>query len=995
MPNSVDRVALLAIKSQITHDPHGVLNSWNDSFPICQWQSVTCGTKHLHRVVRLNLDNNNLVGTLSPYVGNLSFLHHLYLANNSFRGHIPPQIGHLRRLRELKLLNNYFEGQIPANLSHCLNLKKLGLALNLLSGPVSPQLGLLSNLEFLSLTRNRLQGDLLNKVVMNLTSLRALSASSNSFEGSIPDSIGATHTNLFSLGIHGNGISGTIPPSFYNLSQLQHVDLASNHLQGTLPFDIGVRLPQLIEFSISDNSFHGKLPLSFANLTHLKEFSIYSNHFMGNMFSLRDMPNLTFLEIDHNKLGSGKADDLSFLRTLVNCSNLQELECGGNNFGGIIPDSLGNISTLTSLDLQLNRISGSIPSGLFNLVKLTSLALAGNQLTGNLSPQIERLNKLEIFAISENYLTGNLPLSWGNLSHLSKLILSYNSLEGTIPLSLGNCTNLLGISIHNNYLSGALPPQLFHASSMLVSLLLAHNQLQGIIPVEIGQLTNLVMLDIAENNFSGELPTTLSSCNELDSLHMGGNFFTGKIPESFKSLTSLSSLNLSHNNLSGPIPNFLANFPLVNLDLSFNNFKGEVPRKGIFLNMSFLNIRGNSEICGGIPNLHLPTCPRNAIPKRKRGKLSVVIVVIIAVASLVVGVSIVSLVYFLLCSRRKQRKQSRESELNLKEPFSKVSYDMLLKATNRFSEANLVGAGRFGSVYKGVLDPENSVVVAVKVISLEQKGATKTFMAECEALRSIRHRNLLKIVTVCSSTDFQGNDFKALVYAFMPNGSLHQWIHADQHDRTLSLLQRVNIAIDVASALDYLHNGCDVPIIHCDLKPSNILLNDDMVAHVGDFGLARFHLHVPANNSSSVVVKGTVGYAAPEYGLGSIVSKEGDIYSYGIVLIEMMTSKNPTDMMFEGGLAIHNYAKSATFSNQLIDIIDPRLLEDGAGTSEVNEEKILAEIDRKMKCIRCVIEIGVKCSVESPQDRMQIEDAVRELQVTRDILLKNYTDHPC
>uniref|UniRef100_A0A803MCJ9 Protein kinase domain-containing protein n=1 Tax=Chenopodium quinoa TaxID=63459 RepID=A0A803MCJ9_CHEQI len=176
---------------------------------------------------------------------------------------------------------------------------------------------------------------------------------------------------------------------------------------------------------------------------------------------------------------------------------------------------------------------------------------------------------------------------------------------------------------------------------------------------------------------------------------------------------------------------------------------------------------------------------------------------------------ILSLVYFTvhsgrkndklsqIYSRREKNKLSQVSSLNLKPPFLKVSYNMLLKATKGFSNEKLVGVGHFDSVYKGVLDlDQNKMVVAVKIISLNLKGATKSFMEECEALRISRHRNLLKVVTACSSMDFKGNDFKALVYEFMPNGNLQQWIHVDQHERTLSLIQRLNIAIDVACALD-------------------------------------------------------------------------------------------------------------------------------------------------------------------------------------------------
>ena len=194
---------------------------------------------------------------------------------------------------------------------------------------------------------------------------------------------------------------------------------------------------------------------------------------------------------------------------------------------------------------------------------------------------------------------------------------------------------------------------------------------------------------------------------------------------------------------------------------------------------------------------------------------------------------------------------------------------MLLKATDEFSSANLIGVGSFGSVYKGILGEKGSIV-AVKVLNLQRRGASRSFFSECETLKNIRHRNLVKIITSCSCVDFRGNDFKALVYEFMPNGNLENWLHDLETDfrqveiQNLNLLQRINIAIDVACALDYLHHRCPMPVVHCDLKPSNILFDYDMTAHVGDFGLAKFCLELTnPKQSSSIGIRGTIGYTPP------------------------------------------------------------------------------------------------------------------------------------
>ncbi|CAO2833174.1 unnamed protein product [Amaranthus hypochondriacus] len=980
LPNSVEHEALLAIKSEINYDPNQVLSSWNDSLHYCDWEGVICGTKHPQRVVGIALKSIELGGTLSPYVGNLSFLHHISLYNNSFQGNIPPTLGRLSKLRFLSLGYNSFEGLISANISHCLNLKYLNLSNNHFGGTIPSQLSLLVNLEILSLSENNLTGDLLNVVVKNMTSLQILDVFDNLFQGSIPKDIGKLLPRLNVFALWENKISGTIPNSFYNLSHLQYMGLSSNQLKGTLPLDIGIRLPQLTHFVLQDNFLQGNLPASLSNLTRLQALNVGFNNFTGKFkFSAINMPNLLYFEAQSNYLGTTGDGDLNFIQTFLNCSKLKFIVLRNNNFGGSLPDFRGNFSTkMYALSLDYNEIVGSIPTGLFNMINLQVIQMRSNHLTGQLSPQIGKLSKLETIDVRFNNLSGRIPDSIGNLSYLSILIFSNNRFEGVIPSSLGQCKYLLYMYLYNNNLSGPLSPLLFAPSSMIIELSLGINNLRGIIPTEIGQLQNLNKLGLASNNFIGELPTSLSKCTSLNLLDLEGNFFTGSIPQSFESLTSLSYMYLSYNNFSGSIPDYLIKFPLIALDLSYNNFVGEVPTRGVFTNQSALDISGNKKLCGGIPQLHLPRCPPKFSNNGKH-RLSIAVILIIAVASLVVTMLILTVSYLIFVSGRQRRKSSQGSALSVGEPFSKLSYDMLSKATNGFSEENLLGIGHFGSVYKGILDAESNMVVAVKVFQFQQRGAAKSFMVECEALRNTRHRNLLKIRTVCSSIDFQGNDFKALVYEFMPNGNLHQWIHSNQQQSGLSLSQRLTIALDVASAVDYLHNDCEVPIIHCDLKPSNILLDADMVAHVGDFGLARFDSHSCTNNNSTITVKGTVGYAAPEYGLGMAASKEGDIYSFGIVLIELMTAKSPINPMFEGDLDLHKYAQSGLLSDELMNIIDPRLLNNCG--SPRNDNMII-------ECVRSVMEMGVKCSAESPQNRMRIEDAISELKKTMDIWLK-------
>ncbi|GKC86384.1 kinase-like domain-containing protein [Tanacetum coccineum] len=363
----------------------------------------------------------------------------------------------------------------------------------------------------------------------------------------------------------------------------------------------------------------------------------------------------------------------------------------------------------------------------------------------------------------------------------------------------------------------------------------------------------LTYLDLSYNNLSGTITSSLGECVSLTTLKLQGNQFQGIIPSSLSSLGGLGVLDISQNNLSGKIPQFLDKWgSLEFLNLSFNDFEGEVPVVGVFAKASAFSVFGNNRLCGGLGILELPKCKETG---NKKKRFTFFLLLILIAPMLLVVLYCVH--HF--CKKKHNRQPSQSSR---NERFLKVSYNDLLKATDGFSTANLNGEGGFSSVYKGILDSDDDRFVAVKVLHLHNRGALKSFFVECEAWRNIPHRHLLKIITSCSSVDFQGNDFKGLVYEFMPNGSVHDWLHSSANTSKLNLLQRINILREVATALDYLQNHCQTTVVHGNLKPSNILLDDDMVDHVGDFGLARL-LGADLNQSSSTGVKGTIGYAPP------------------------------------------------------------------------------------------------------------------------------------
>ncbi|KAM0901895.1 hypothetical protein ACQ4PT_019657 [Festuca glaucescens] len=675
-------------------------------------------------------------------------------------------------------------------------------------------------------------------------------------------------------------------------------------------------------------------------------------------------------------------------------SRVTALELGSLSLNGEIPPCIGNLTFLTRINLHDNMLSGGIPSEVGYLRRLVQLILPFNNLTGEIPNSVSACSSLQIIDLGSNSLHGEIPQGLSNSLNVTEIYLDGNKLHGSIPDGFGKLPKLSFLFLTGNNLTGNIPYSLGSSASLTYVILtnnsltggldLSYNKLSGPIPMEIGGLINLSPLNISNNQLTGEIPSTLGQCLHLESLHLEGNLLDGRIPQSFTELRGISDMDLSRNKLSGQIPDFFGAFSSMSLlNLSFNDLEGPIPTSGIFQNASKVFVQGNKELCAISSPLKLPRCHTAASEHSHTSNILKI-----------VGFSILSL-FLLSCIGvvfMKKGKKVKQGALPSVKGLKTLTYADLVKATNGFSLANFIGSGNYGSVYKGRIESEEHAV-AIKVFKLDQLGATKSFLAECEALRNTRHRNLVRVITVCSTIDHAGHEFKALVLEYMVNGNLESWLHQTPHDhypkRPLSLGSRIVIVVDIAAALDYLHNHCMPPMAHCDLKPSNVLLNDGMGACVGDFGLAKF-LHTytssePRNSTSLVGPRGSVGYIAPEYGFGSKVTTDADVYSYGIIILEMLTGKCPTDDMFNHGLNLYKFVEKS-FPQNIGDILDPRIVPsygDGEARSTLNQEN--HPMAGTMSCIIELVKLGLLCAAETPKNRPAMQDVYNEVTAIKEV----------
>ncbi|XP_057836992.2 receptor kinase-like protein Xa21 [Cryptomeria japonica] len=564
-------------------------------------------------------------------------------------------------------------------------------------------------------------------------------------------------------------------------------------------------------------------------------------------------------------------------------------------------------------------------------------------------------------------LSGEIPDTIGSLQQLTHLVLNHNNLSRNIPASLGKCYKLQLLDLSNNQLSGLIPQEVASLANLQFYFNLSRNFLEGSLPMEIGKMIHVQAIDFSVNRLEGTIPATLESCEQLEYLNLFSNELQGPIPSSLSGLKTLVSMDLSFNNLSGLIPVSLRSLNMLQyLNLSYNNFSGKIREVGIFKNLTAASFMGNTFLCGEW--IQLPSCSvLNTQPKDHTNRTKILAAVGGTIGFLFVCLLILGLIY----RRHKVNSDAHSDILPLKLMDDKgISYQEIVKATDGFKEKNLLGTGSFGSVYKGIMD--DGKIAAFKLLNLQNEEARKSFSKECKVLAEVRHRNLVKIISFCLEFGH-----KVLVLDFMSNGNLDTLLYSK--DNLLTFREILNIAIDVIHGLEYLHQDCFLQVVHCDIKPSNILLDDYMTAYVADFGIAQIICGSDTSTSesgstSTLALKGSMGYIAPEYGFGGKVSRRGDIYSYGIMLLEIVTRKSLTDHMFVGGLNLHKWV-NMHFDNKLDEIVDTSVMKE-IGEYGVNQ------------CLIPFLLVGLECSKEYPSERPSAREVVGVLKTIRGTLLE-------
>ncbi|XP_021761567.1 probable LRR receptor-like serine/threonine-protein kinase At1g74360 [Chenopodium quinoa] len=949
----------------------------------------------------LNLSHNTLKGELN--LTGLSSLEVLDLSLNSIGGEIRASFPAIcSNLRVLNISTNNFTGTIDGCFDGCSKLEYVDLSANNFYGKVWPDF---ARLKAFDVGENEFSGLIVPELFEGNCSLETLDLSENNFTGNFPDEISKCK-NLSTLILGGNNFTGSVPDTFGSIPNLRVLILGGNNFTRQIPETL-LQCRNLKFLDLSRNALGNDIPPILGRFTQLQVLVLHGNSFTRGLNSsgILILPNIQRLDLSYNNFSGPLPVQISKM------VSLQFLDFAYNNFTGKIPSEYGSLNQLLALDLSFNRLTGSIPPSLGKLTSLLWLMLANNSLTGEIPPELGNCSSLLWLNLANNKLYGKLPTELTNIGSNPMPTFMSNRRGNLVPGS-GEClamrrwipekyppfsfvysllTRKSCRNVWDRILKGyglfpiCKPGSKVQTLQISGYLQLTGNQFSGELPSEIGNMKNFSMLHFAENNFNGALPSDIEKLS-LVFLNVSRNNFSGTIPMQIGNVKCLQDLDLSWNNFSGIFPTSLSDLDGLNkFNISFNPLiSGVIPSTGqlaTFEKSSYL----------GDPQLVLPSfiqSPTNSSKNNERShsfrsvaKIATSLVIAILVLVLLICGVLSVLVYnfvkspsekpsLYLLKDTKCRHDSSSCSSSSSSPWmsdaikvirldkTAFTHSDILKATGNFSEDREIGRGGYATVYKGVF-PDGRVV-AVKKLQRGGIEGEREFRAEMEVLTqqgvNWPHPKLVNLYGWClDKAD------KLLVYEYMEGGTLEDLIS----DRTrLKWKKRVEIAIDVTRALVFLHHECYPSIVHRDVKASNVLLDRNGKARVTDFGLARM---VDAGETHvTTTVAGTVGYVAPEYSQTWQATTKGDVYSFGVLAMELATGRRAVD---DGEECLLEWARRVMNKNNQLGLDHSTIpgLVVGPGKNEGASQ--MGEL----------LNIGIKCTSEAPQARPNMKEVLSML----------------
>ncbi|XP_078177011.1 uncharacterized protein LOC144571554 [Carex rostrata] len=891
-------------------------------------QSIPDSICRLKNLSRLDLSDNELPGTFPEYLYNCSSLQFLNISQNYFIGALPTDIDKLlpSSLTYLDLSGNNFSGDIPASIGSLVGLKELHLEGNLFNGTYPREIANLINLEHFSLAWNSLlKPAQIPPEFGNMARLKFLWMTQTNTIGEIPIAL-LKLNELVHLDLAYNQINGTLPGWIWSLEKLQKLYLYSNNLMGEISFTGPILCLGLSELDLSENKLTGSIPDKFGDFKNLSKLFLYYNFLSGEI-----------------------PTRIGILPKLI------DIRLFNNNLTGVLPESLGNYSSLWNFEVDDNRLSGQLPPHLCSGNKLMSIIVFDNNFTGEIPSSLADCYTLKSIQLYKNRFSGELPSKIWSIPNLTEIIIHDNELTGRLPKKLP--WNLTRLEIYSNNFTGEIPAfsdqlQVFKASN---------NSFYGELPSNLTGLSSLQELSLDSNQIHGSIPQSIQVWKSLSTLNLSNNKLTGSIPDSIGSLSVLTTLDLSNNELSGPIPVNISNLKLISLNLSANHLSGSIPHslENQVFDHSFLSNPGLCSDSNFSSNLNLPRCP---ITTSSSNKLSRELIAIFATLgfAVLVGIGVVGI---LLLRAQIKRKTAGYDETAWKlTSFHKFDFTEY-QITQGLKEENIIGSGGSGKVYKIILNNDGDQIVAVKRIFVGRakmdSNLEKNFNAEVDILGQIRHANIVKLLCCISSIDS-----KLLVYEYMENSSLDRWLYGKERmdgTRSLDWPTRLGIAIDSAKGLCYMHHSCSQPIMHRDIKSSNILLDMKFRAKVADFGLARV-LEKSGEPETVSSIQGSFGYIAPECGKKRKINEKVDVYSFGVILLELTTGKRANEGDEYEALA--DWALRLYLQHgMLVGMIDEGIRND----------------DEYLPDIAAVFELGLSCTSKDPIARPTMRMVLQRL----------------